>query len=127
MKKICYAISFFMMAIHTIIVAKETMHPILVKDPNQKIEIALKGNPSTGYQWFLQPYPKELELKDYSYKSDNSNRVGAGGMQVWTFKLESDDIESPQVLQVTFSYDRAWEGKSVDTFQQLIYLFPENN
>jgi inhibitor of cysteine peptidase len=57
----------------------------------QDFTISLQSNPTTGYQWQLDGPLDEKVVKYVSkeYKADQSGgteNVGAGGVEVWTFK-----------------------------------------
>jgi inhibitor of cysteine peptidase len=57
----------------------------------QDFNISLQSNPTTGYQWQLDGPLDEKVVKYVSkeYKADQSGgteNVGAGGVEIWTFK-----------------------------------------
>lgn len=68
--------------------------------------ISLEANHSTGYSWQLaKPVDAEmLQFVDKQYETDESQLIGGGGKEVWTFKaLKSGKTE------MTFNYVRPWE------------------
>lgn len=54
----------------------------------QDFTISLQSNQTTGYQWQLaEPLDQKVVKKVNSeYKPDQSDAMGAGGVEVWTFK-----------------------------------------
>jgi len=48
--------------------------------------IALRSNPSTGYEWRLEkPLPRMLKLINKRYIADKPQLYGSGGTEEWTF------------------------------------------
>jgi len=72
------------------------------------LQISLKGNPTTGYQWGLMPESvNDLVLKsdgDYGFASDNPALSGAGGTFVFNFMASN-----PGEATLVFGYRRSWE------------------
>lgn len=72
--------------------------------------IELKSNPTTGYQWQVKEIDKSfLELESSTFVpllNENTNIVGAGGIEVWSFKAIK-----PCQTSVSFIYSRSWENK----------------
>lgn len=70
-----------------------------------KIEITLKGNPTTGYSWELSkngsPYTEFLKEE---YAGTNPKLIGSGGMS--KFVLEA---QQKGRVELVFSYNRPWE------------------
>jgi inhibitor of cysteine peptidase len=54
----------------------------------QDFTISLQSNQTTGYQWQLsEPLDQKVVKKVNSeYKPDQSDAMGAGGVEIWTFK-----------------------------------------
>lgn len=52
------------------------------------LQIALAGNPTTGYKWEIaESNPNLLEAKgEVEYQSEKTNLVGSGGTFLFTFK-----------------------------------------
>lgn len=83
-------------------------------DPNVPIEvqvgqefaITLGSNPTTGYRWQLaEPLDESrLKLVGSEYKAPETERVGAGGREVWTFKAVGAGKTS-----IALRYVRPWE------------------
>jgi inhibitor of cysteine peptidase len=68
----------------------------------QDFTVSLQSNPTTGYQWQLaQPLnPKVLKKVGSVYQASQAGTVGAGGVEIWTFKAVGkgkDDIKMQYV------------------------------
>jgi inhibitor of cysteine peptidase len=74
----------------------------------QPIEIRLQANPTTGYLWLLQPFPKFLELSDFSYDKTGKPMPGSGGTQTVNFIAKSLGTG-----EVKFDYRRIWEKADI--------------
>ena len=84
--------------------------PIIVSVGDQ-FEIDLDSNETTGYSWTdNEIYDKEmLQLVNSQYLPGQTDRVGAGGKQVYLFKaLKAGDT------QITLTYKRSWEKTEFD-------------
>ncbi len=68
--------------------------------------LSLSSNQTTGYQWQLaEPLDESiLELKDSKYKAPETERVGAGGKEAWTFKAVGKGETN-----ISLKYVRSWE------------------
>ncbi len=52
----------------------------------QEIRLSLDANPTTGYSWSLDgPLPAQLKQVGEPTFTAQSDALGAGGVQVWTF------------------------------------------
>lgn len=99
----------------------------LQRSPSKNIEvktgerfiIGLGANHTTGYQWQLaSPADSNiLELASSEYRPFDSNRVGTGGKEVWTFKAVGKGR-----ARLIFNYLRSWEkdAKPAETVDFLI-------
>jgi inhibitor of cysteine peptidase len=79
--------------------------------PGDQFEISLDANETTGYSWKgNEVYDKEmLQLVKSQYVTGQTDRVGAGGKQVYLFKaLKSGNT------QITLTYKRSWEKTEYD-------------
>ncbi len=73
-----------------------------------KIVISLPSNPTTGFDWYIEELPENLEpvgAKTYVNSETDKNVVGAGGITKFTFKAVKNG-EGTLVL----IYKRNWEG-----------------
>ncbi len=73
------------------------------------IEISLKDNPSTGYQWAIeQGEEQSVEMQSTETpRADSAETMGAGGQRIFSFTLKK-----PGRLTVRLKRWRAWEGDS---------------
>jgi len=72
----------------------------------QEFNITLESNPTTGYQWQLakQLDRSIVELVRSEYRPSESGLLGAGGIEVWTFKAVKSGT-----AEISFEYVRSWE------------------
>ena len=81
-----------------------------VKDPS--FVISLPANPTTGFQWAVDQYDKNiLTLSSSVYQKPQTNLVGAGGQMQFTFTLQKGKA-LPEHTHLQFKYARAWEPKT---------------
>jgi len=69
--------------------------------------LTLESNPSTGYLWRLAEKPDEntVKLVSSEYRATpDTNRVGAGGNEVWTFLATGKGT-----AEINLIYVRPWE------------------
>ncbi|MCR5783927.1 MAG: protease inhibitor I42 family protein [Clostridia bacterium] len=68
--------------------------------------IALRGNPTTGYDWEHAEQGDSLVFKNKEYKQDAAapNTGGVGGTFTFTYELAK-----PGETTLTFTYARPWE------------------
>ena len=81
------------------------------------IEIALKGNPTTGYTWNIAEYDQEiLKLEGSTFVRD-SDLTGAGGVENFKFSVIGKG-KTTLVIQ----YNRVWEKdvKPIEVFKLTI-------
>ena len=83
--------------------------------------IPLEANHTTGYSWRLaqQPDPAILKQLGKKYDEDNSDRVGAGGVETWTFQAMAKGTAT-----LVFEYARPWEKEAapVDTAKYRVII-----
>ena len=71
------------------------------------LELRLKENPTTGYQWALEPDGGAvLALEASDYVAPTGPAVGGGGERVFTFKARQAGSAT-----VRLKLWRAWEGE----------------
>ena len=86
---------------------------------NKEFKIALEGNPTTGYSWYLKNAEEiknsgiieelnldELNSAEYVQKGEG-NLVGRGG--VFCFKFKVKNPEGKNLPKLNFEYKRPWE------------------
>lgn len=90
----------------------------------QTIEIALAGNPTTGYAWAAALDEKDAALLEqvgepaYVQDATEGEVVGAGGTYTFTFKAVSEGEAT-----ITLVYARAWESVApLNTYQVTIVV-----
>ncbi len=71
----------------------------------QTLQVALEGNPTTGYNWILSPTDPNLleQVGEADYKPDSS-LIGSGGVLTLKFKATAS---GKGVLHL--EYKRSWE------------------
>lgn len=82
----------------------------------EAFDIALKGNPSTGYRWQPQFDSTLISLVDQRYESENK-KTGSAGLEIFTFRaLKACKTDIVMVLR------RQWEKESIqrEIFEVLI-------
>ena len=88
----------------------------------EEFKITLKYNATTGYQW---QFPKPIDAKlivpvQTNYSRLNTNLVGSGGDQTWTFKAVGEGK-----TKIDFAYVRPWEHvKPVQTTNFVVVIHP---
>lgn len=74
--------------------------------------VTLPANPSTGFQWSVVSFNKNLlALSDSSYEKSNPNLIGSGGQMHFTFMLKKE-INFPKSTEIVLKYARSWEPGS---------------
>ena len=72
------------------------------------VKITLPSNPSTGFKWELAGISDLTVLKqdgDSEYVLPESSAPGAGGQEIWTFKVLKRGTSN-----ISLAYSRPWEG-----------------
>lgn len=86
-------------------------------DPNKAIQVTkesptftlrLRSNPTTGYSWFLVSYDRDLITPISQKFTPDTSKIGAPGVDIWTFKVNSGAFVVPQATQITLQYFRPW-------------------
>lgn len=95
---------------------------ILVNQGSPEFSISLASNPTTGYTWHAQQYDQHLlTVINHKYQpSTNSKLVGAGGIDVWTFKVKPEAFNAPHIMKIKMLYARPWDIK--DTAKTLEFV-----
>lgn len=82
-----------------------TLHANLLEN---KFEIKLKSNPTTGYQWTVLNYDKnKFKFLGHKYIAPSSRLMGAGGVSVFSFSLISGQ-SYPKSTEIDFVYSQKW-------------------
>ena len=79
--------------------------PVAVRE-GQTFALTLGSNPTTGYIWQLAEPLNEgiVRFISQEYRMDKTDRVGAGGLEIWTFKA----VGSGET-RINMKYVRPWE------------------
>ncbi|OGT27155.1 MAG: hypothetical protein A3I77_00535 [Gammaproteobacteria bacterium RIFCSPLOWO2_02_FULL_42_14] len=99
--------------------------PIIVHSVKQRdFVIALAANPTTGYSWFLQSFDDKLIVPVHQkfIHPENKKLMGAGGLSVWTFRIQQTAFIVPQTTNIEMVYKRPWsnEDETVQKFRVVI-------
>ena len=92
----------------------------------QKIIIALKGNPTTGYSWQIKKIEGDSIVQigkvKYLPREHASGMVGAGGIYTFTFQAQRAGVS-----KLLLVYKRAWEKNKppARTFTAIINVKPD--
>lgn len=85
--------------------------------------INLAANPTTGYQWSVMQFDKNLlTLTSSVYQRANTKLIGAGGNMVFTFSLNKGKMY-PQATELFFKYARPWDKNDNATVQKVTVNF----
>ncbi len=90
--------------------------------------VTLPANPTTGFQWSVVKYDKELlTLNGSQFKAPNTKLIGAGGTMLFTFSLNKGKTV-PVRTGMQFRYARSWEPNTATT-KNVTVLFsnPKNS
>lgn len=83
---------------------------IIVQSKHPEFTLTLQSNATTGYSWFLSKYDNKLMTPvSHKYVAPNSKLMGAGGYEVWVFKVAPAAFTVPQTMKVVMEYARPWE------------------
>lgn len=114
------AVNFFVSANAAVTTYTEDK-PSVTVDPHQPtFIIKLKSNPTTGYSWFLREYNNNLLLPvKHAYQHPDAKLAGAGGFELWTFRMKPAGFIVPQQTTIRFIYARPWQG--ADNSTQVVF------
>ena len=87
--------------------------------------INLPANPTTGYQWSVVQFDKDLlTLSSSAYQKPDNHLIGAGGHMLYTFTLNSGK-NYPDFTKFVFKYARPWEKQDTGSVQKVTVHFVE--
>jgi len=87
---------------------------IVLDSSHKEFTVQLPSNPTTGYSWFLKEYDdRYISPVKHQFVAPKTTRVGAGGMETWTFKATRAAFNVPQMTQISFVYAQPWNLESV--------------
>jgi inhibitor of cysteine peptidase len=89
--------------------------------PGDRIVITLESNVTTGYAWKLvtEPASEVLDLVDSEYVAPDTDLVGAGGEEVWTFVATGEGTTA-----LAMSYQRSSGETAGDPFDLTVLVQP---
>ena len=115
-KKILLSLVFILVSVMSVTaksennVYTEDKTNIVVTAQQPQFVLKLKSNPTTGYSWFLQDYDSNVILPvKHVFQSPAKGMMGAGGFDIWTFKVKPAGFAVPQRAVIRMIYARAWE------------------
>ena len=114
---------------------KEGGNAELKIEDNKIFNIALEGNPTTGYSWFMKNVEEVknsglieiLNLNEHNsteYLKEGGNLLGQGG--VFCFKFKVNNKEKKDMPKLIFEYKRPWEKEKAPIGYSEISLKMEN-
>ncbi len=88
--------------------AEDTLSMTVNPDEGRFV-VKLAANPTTGFQWSVVKYDKNLlTLSSSEYQKPQTHLIGAGGQMVFTFTLNKGK-SYPDKTNLVFKYARSWE------------------
>lgn len=85
---------------------------IVVSKDKPEFTLSLASNPTTGYSWAIKLYNAHfLKVVRQHFHPATSQLVGAGGIDVWTFKVNPAAFAAPHILKIKMLYVRSWNVK----------------
>jgi len=92
--------------------ASDPAKTIIVTPKTPQFTITLASNPTTGYSWLLYHYnPFLVQIVKHVYRPPTSTLVGAGGTDIWIFKLKPAAFAAPQITKISLIHARPWNVK----------------
>lgn len=74
-----------------------------------RFEVTLAANPTTGFQWTLVEYDKNLlTFTDSKFERPDTKLIGSAGAMVFVFTLNKGKTY-PKMTKILFKYARSWE------------------
>ena len=82
---------------------------IMVNASQPDFTIQLRANPTTGYQWYIKKYDRNLmQLVSSSFQAFTGKLVGAPGTQIYKFIMLPESFKAHHLTCITLAYARAW-------------------
>lgn len=103
--------------------------PIVVSGSQATVNILLPAQPSTGYQWFLSNYDKNLvRVQSYRHLAGDTKKVGSVGTDEFKVVVHNRFKNAPQKQTLTFEYMRPWDPSDQPLTKTITILsMPENH
>lgn len=100
---------FIFLLIFSFITYAEDTLSINVDEHKPVFTVQLPANPTTGYQWKVKSYDKNLfRLIRQNYVIPRTKRIGAGSLMRYIF-MRNPGKDYPNSTTMVFTYARAWE------------------
>lgn len=94
-----------------------------VNNPN--FVVTLPSNPTTGFQWQVVNFDKNLLiLSNSTYENPKTKLIGAGGQMHFTFALQKGK-SYPESTVIVLKYARPWEPETA-TVKKIKVNFVKN-
>lgn len=101
-------LAFFVGAAHAGSVYTEDQRKITVTEKDPAFSLKLKSNATTGYSWSVLKLDKKVvKVVSHKYVRPDSRLIGAGGYEVWNFKVLPGVKGKATVIEMR--YARPWE------------------
>lgn len=103
---------------------------ISVSAEQPEFSIKLPSNRTTGYRWYFRGIAHHqglIEPVSVKYNAPVSELAGAGGTEVWKFKVLPKAFTVPLRLKLRFVYARAWEKKVAKKDKVIVYTGVQEN
>ncbi len=85
---------------------------ITLKKGTTQFNVELPSNKTTGYSWFLGTYDHKLFTPvGHEYIKPKNGKMGAPGMERWTFKVDPKAYDVPRMTKMKFIYAQPWDLK----------------
>lgn len=105
MKKILFCFLFA----YSVLVYADNKMTMNVNENDPSFVVTLPANPTTGFQWTVVRFDKDLlTLQGSSYERPKTNLIGAGGQMHFTFGLQKKK-SYPDNTVIVLKYARSWE------------------
>jgi len=88
---------------------------VVVAKTGQNVVLSLLSNPTTGFKWSVTATDKSFGYGSETYKGSGSGAVGAGGVQVFTWKTTAP-FSLAGTHKVTLQYRREGDATAAKTF-----------
>jgi len=107
-----FLIGFILLSFSVMANAGDNNISMTADSTQKKFVVTLAANPTTGYQWKVVQFDKNLlTLTSSDYQKPQTQLIGAGGQMLFTFTLNKGK-SYPENTKMVFKYARAWEPDS---------------
>jgi inhibitor of cysteine peptidase len=100
----------FTLAAHAEATYTESQPNITITSVQPDFTLKLRSNPSTGYSWAIEDYDaKYITPLEHSYQHATAQLPGAGGYELWSFRVNPHAFITSQQTTIRMMYTRPWE------------------